>query len=316
MENSVWWPIALSDEISASKPKAYSMGEESIVLFRDSDGVARALENRCPHRRVPFTLGTIRKEGWLQCGYHGWSFDGETGRCKAIPNLPDETQVPPTYRVYAYCVEERSGVVYVTAKSDEIETGMLPSERSGQRFTGRETIGFQRDEYIAILMDEPSLVLECKGFRITNTMISDPHEKNGYLVMERAAHWLGRTNFDAFVREYALIFKLAINLKNGETLVTLELADETLIAVSYLGITPSARGTTAILWQSFVVEGKGIGSAVLKVINRLGKPIIAPRKQLPASKITDVIVGPSHHWPRHTISGGIYGDQLNSKGAK
>ena|SRR5690606_17249105 len=60
-----WWIAAHSSELSNSKPLASFCADESVVLFRDAQGTARALENRCPHRRVPLSLGRVLDNGML-----------------------------------------------------------------------------------------------------------------------------------------------------------------------------------------------------------------------------------------------------------
>ncbi len=60
------------------------------------DGEVVALLDRCPHRRVPLSAGTITAAHGgqrLQCSYHGWSFDG-SGRCVEIPALGNATRLP------------------------------------------------------------------------------------------------------------------------------------------------------------------------------------------------------------------------------
>ncbi len=56
-----------------------------LVLFRAQGGRPAALLDRCPHRNVPLSLGSV-KDGQLQCGYHGWRFDG-AGACRRVPGL-------------------------------------------------------------------------------------------------------------------------------------------------------------------------------------------------------------------------------------
>jgi nitrite reductase/ring-hydroxylating ferredoxin subunit len=81
------------------------------VLYRDRDGVARALRDRCPHRRLPLSMGRLTGNG-LQCGYHGWTFDGASGQCTVIPNFrPGETP-SQRIRVAAYPVAEAHGYVF------------------------------------------------------------------------------------------------------------------------------------------------------------------------------------------------------------
>jgi nitrite reductase/ring-hydroxylating ferredoxin subunit len=106
-----WWPVGHATEVVA-KPRAVRLGDQEIVLYRDREGAAHALLDRCPHRRLPLSMGRLTDNG-LQCGYHGWTFDGASGQCTVIPNFrPDET---PSRRikVAAYPVAEAQGYVFV-----------------------------------------------------------------------------------------------------------------------------------------------------------------------------------------------------------
>ncbi len=78
-----WYPACESSELGRA-PLALTLMDEPVVLFRDRDRVAHALVDRCPHRNVPLSMGRVHADGTLQCGYHGWRFDGD-GRCRAIP---------------------------------------------------------------------------------------------------------------------------------------------------------------------------------------------------------------------------------------
>ena len=93
-----WWPVAFAEEVKGS-PVGVRLGEASLALYRDSRGMVRAVEDRCPHRRMPLSMGRVTTDGHLQCPYHGWCFDGETGQCVVIPNLGDHEQVSPSIRV-------------------------------------------------------------------------------------------------------------------------------------------------------------------------------------------------------------------------
>ncbi|WP_460315387.1 Rieske 2Fe-2S domain-containing protein, partial [Staphylococcus aureus] len=42
----------------------------------------------------------------IQCPYHGWSFDGATGRCTAIPNLRKDERIPHGIKVAAFSAAE------------------------------------------------------------------------------------------------------------------------------------------------------------------------------------------------------------------
>ena len=58
-----------------NKPVPLQIAGEKIVLFRNRDGVAGALLDRCPHRGVALSLGARTEEGNLACAFHGWEFN-------------------------------------------------------------------------------------------------------------------------------------------------------------------------------------------------------------------------------------------------
>ncbi|MFF4357606.1 Rieske 2Fe-2S domain-containing protein [Streptomyces sp. NPDC001604] len=100
-----WWPIAHGDEIGRH-PTAFRIGTRDLAVYRDLSGVVRAVDDACPHRRLPLSMGRITEDGHLQCAYHGWCFDGATGQCTAIPNLGQHERVPRGIRVAAFRTAE------------------------------------------------------------------------------------------------------------------------------------------------------------------------------------------------------------------
>jgi nitrite reductase/ring-hydroxylating ferredoxin subunit len=100
-----WWPVAHSDEIG-QHPGAYRLGDQKLAIYRDLELNVRAVEDRCPHRRLPLSMGRLTEDGSIQCPYHGWSFDGATGKCTAIPNLSEGERIPNGIRVAAFSAAE------------------------------------------------------------------------------------------------------------------------------------------------------------------------------------------------------------------
>jgi vanillate O-demethylase monooxygenase subunit len=104
---SAWYVAAWGDELKEA-PVARRICDEAIVLFRDRNGNAAAIADRCCHRGTPLSLGEVVEQG-LQCGYHGMVFDG-TGRCVHIPGqdrIPDKAAVP------SYPLVERDHMIWV-----------------------------------------------------------------------------------------------------------------------------------------------------------------------------------------------------------
>ena len=104
---NVWHLAAWSHEIQDA-PLARTILGEPVALFRDGEGRAAALEDRCCHRAAPLTQGRVIPEG-LECGYHGMVFDG-TGACVVNPGEPAG---PAGYSVRSYPVVERQHFVWI-----------------------------------------------------------------------------------------------------------------------------------------------------------------------------------------------------------
>lgn len=84
---NVWSPVILASRLS-TKPLPVRFAGENLVFFRDAQGVAHALLDRCPHRGVKLSLGEVTKEGCLRCPFHAWEFAGD-GTATHIPLNPD-----------------------------------------------------------------------------------------------------------------------------------------------------------------------------------------------------------------------------------
>jgi phenylpropionate dioxygenase-like ring-hydroxylating dioxygenase large terminal subunit len=105
-----WYAVATSDEIGEAPRAVQLLGRTWAVLRLAGELVA--LEDRCPHRMAPLSIGkncgTV-----LQCRYHGWEFGGD-GRCVRVPSLGDDATVPPRAVVATpAAVCERYGLVWL-----------------------------------------------------------------------------------------------------------------------------------------------------------------------------------------------------------
>jgi len=110
-----WYPLARSSELGR-KPLAVTLMDTPLVVFRGADGVPAVVLDRCGHRNYPLSLGRVTGDGLLQCGYHGWTYDGG-GRCLRVPGLGhDRTQA--TWHVPAYATVEQDGFVWAWGEPD------------------------------------------------------------------------------------------------------------------------------------------------------------------------------------------------------
>ncbi len=104
---NAWYPAAWSRDVSAALTSRRILGER-IVLYRLSNGTVAALQDACPHRFAPLSLGRIKNDA-VECGYHGMTFDGH-GRCIRIPGQPT---IPAAAKVRAYPVIEKMGLAWI-----------------------------------------------------------------------------------------------------------------------------------------------------------------------------------------------------------
>lgn len=252
----LWWSVALSEEVTAQKPLNVDLGEQPLVLWRDNQGIARALEDRCPHRRAPLSLGCIRDNGLIQCGYHGWSYDGETGRLREIPNMKDEQRFPPIYKALAFPVVEAGGFVKVS-----LTQGVTAPDAGHEEvfpLSGTTHVALAQHAYLDALFDDPSLLIDVKGVDFTSYLLSELRPEDGMLVMERACQW-GRLHLPAYATaDFPISFLTRTHPETGETDFALRDADFNILLEGRLSIVPGGRGVTQVRWRA-KATGSGHG---------------------------------------------------------
>jgi phenylpropionate dioxygenase-like ring-hydroxylating dioxygenase large terminal subunit len=112
-----WYPACTSRELGVRRPRAISLMGAPLVVFRDGDGRASVLVDRCPHRNAPLSMGRVR-DGALECGYHGWRFDG-SGGCVGIPGFDVTVDTSARRGVGTHATRERDGIVWFWSEADE-----------------------------------------------------------------------------------------------------------------------------------------------------------------------------------------------------
>ncbi|HTU10671.1 MAG TPA: aromatic ring-hydroxylating dioxygenase subunit alpha [Allosphingosinicella sp.] len=104
---NAWYMAGWDKDFEAGAPKAETILDEPIVLYRTDAGVV-AMEDRCIHRLAPLSRG--RCEGAnLRCMYHGLLFD-PSGQCIEIPG---QDIIPKAAKVKTYPVVERHAAIWL-----------------------------------------------------------------------------------------------------------------------------------------------------------------------------------------------------------
>ncbi len=115
-----WYVAGSAGEFDSGRTVARRILDKPVLLYLTGDGRPVAMEDRCPHRRVPLSAGK-RIGDSIQCGYHGLVFNAE-GACTHIPG---QDMVPPV-KVATYPVELRYGYVWIWMGAAPADADYIP----------------------------------------------------------------------------------------------------------------------------------------------------------------------------------------------
>jgi phenylpropionate dioxygenase-like ring-hydroxylating dioxygenase large terminal subunit len=105
---NAWYVAAWPHEVPPGTLLARTICNEAIVLWRGADGKVTALEDRCPHRELPLSMGVLEERG-VRCRYHGLRFTVD-GRCDEIPG---QAKVTSNLDVRHYPTVEKYGWIWL-----------------------------------------------------------------------------------------------------------------------------------------------------------------------------------------------------------
>lgn len=82
------WIKALGqDELPANERKVVKLEDKAILLLNHNNKIY-AMENSCPHMKLPMRKGKITDDGAIVCPFHRSAFDLETGELKEWTPFP------------------------------------------------------------------------------------------------------------------------------------------------------------------------------------------------------------------------------------
>ena len=97
---NTWYPLTWSRNVARAL-SAHRIVEQQVVLYRTEAGQVVAMEDACPHRLMPLSMGKLKGDA-IECGYHGMTYDC-TGTCVRIPG---QAQIPSNAVVRTYPTHE------------------------------------------------------------------------------------------------------------------------------------------------------------------------------------------------------------------
>ncbi|CAK0757071.1 hypothetical protein CVIRNUC_002509 [Coccomyxa viridis] len=108
-----WYPVHYARDVPEGEPQRVWLFDEPIVIAQTPGKGPVAMLDRCPHRAAALSEGRMTSSGDLQCAYHGWSFNGETGDCTNIPQVSHGGTISGRTCATALPCVERQGILWV-----------------------------------------------------------------------------------------------------------------------------------------------------------------------------------------------------------
>jgi vanillate O-demethylase monooxygenase subunit len=120
---NAWYVAAWSDDLADEAVLGRMILKEPVVLYRQKNGQVVALEDRCPHRFAPLSMGKVLGGDRIQCPYHGLEFD-RTGACVLNPH--GNKHIPPRARVKRYPVTEKHKAIWIWMGEQPADQSKVP----------------------------------------------------------------------------------------------------------------------------------------------------------------------------------------------
>jgi vanillate O-demethylase monooxygenase subunit len=120
---NTWYVACTEAELDGLgvKPLGRTICNEKMVFFKGPDGRVAAVEDFCPHRGAPLSLGKVC-DGKLVCGYHGLEMGCE-GKTVHMPGQ----RVRGFPAIKAYAVTQRYGFVWVwPGDQTQVDASKMP----------------------------------------------------------------------------------------------------------------------------------------------------------------------------------------------
>ncbi|WP_089955480.1 aromatic ring-hydroxylating dioxygenase subunit alpha [Limnohabitans sp. 2KL-3] len=118
-----WYVAAFGQEITDQLLARTLLGRR-LAFYRTTAGQVVALEDRCPHRSMPLSAGTLEQDT-IVCAYHGLRFNTE-GDCIEVPS---QATCPKNVGIRAYRTHERGAVVWIwMGEAEQADLSKLPPQ--------------------------------------------------------------------------------------------------------------------------------------------------------------------------------------------
>lgn len=116
-----WYQSGWAEELKTGQRLTRMLLGQPILFYRCENGEVAALLDRCPHRFVPLSAGSICGDA-VTCAYHGLAF-GPNGKCVANPH----SAITSSMAVRSFPAVEKHSAIWVwMGKSDAADPAEIP----------------------------------------------------------------------------------------------------------------------------------------------------------------------------------------------
>ena len=133
LDPNYWYAVEQDHNVAKKQIVEVKFWGESIALYRDESGRLHAVENRCAHRQLPLTVGSVVGDR-IVCEYHGWSSNG-AGELADVPHTLFGKKMPQC-KLRTFPIRVRYGLVWMffgdAEKADSVPMPEIP-ELEGDR---------------------------------------------------------------------------------------------------------------------------------------------------------------------------------------
>jgi phenylpropionate dioxygenase-like ring-hydroxylating dioxygenase large terminal subunit len=154
---NAWYVAAWAGDVTRTLQPIEILAER-IVFYRATDGHCVALEDACPHRKLPLSMGRLINDN-IVCGYHGLTFDS-TGTCV---DAPTSKTIPRNACVRSYPTAERYGLVWVWMGDANLAD---PAQILELANWGKPDWGYNRGQ---------SMIVDCHYLYLVDNLLDPTH---------------------------------------------------------------------------------------------------------------------------------------------
>ena len=120
---NTWYVAMFASELDEGKLVHRTIMNHPIVFYRKEDGGIAAIIDRCPHRFVPLSMGTLLAGDKVQCIYHGLQF-GADGKCALNPH--GSGKVSSTLDLRSFPVVEKHTLIWIWMGEKPADLDKIP----------------------------------------------------------------------------------------------------------------------------------------------------------------------------------------------